>query len=58
MKHFLIQKKEITKADNGGAVVILNIKDYIDEANRQVNETNNYEQLNQTSTQQSYILKK
>ena len=35
----------ITKADKGGAVVILDIKDYIDEANRQLNDTNNYEQL-------------
>ena len=35
----------ITKADKGGAVVILDIKDYIDEANRQLNDTNNYKQL-------------
>ena len=35
----------ITKADKGVAVVILDIKDYIDEANRQLNDTNNYEQL-------------
>ena len=35
----------ITKADKGGAVVILDIKDYIDEANGQLNENNNYEQL-------------
>ena len=35
----------ITKADKGGAVVILDIKDYIDEANRQLSDTNNYEQL-------------
>ena len=33
------------KADKGGAVVILDIKDYTDEANRQLNDTNNYEQL-------------
>ena len=46
----------ITKADKGGAVVILDIKDYINEANRQLNDTNNYEQLD--FTQQSYILKK
>ena len=51
MKHFLIYKKEkrndtiIKKADKGGAVVILDIKDYTDEANRQRNDTNNYEQL-------------
>ena len=35
----------ITKADKGGAVVILDIKDYINGANRQLNNTNNYEQL-------------
>ena len=35
----------ITKADKGDAVVILDIKGYIDEANRQLNDTNNYEQL-------------
>ena len=35
----------ITKADKEGAVVILDIKDYTDEANRQLNNTNNYEQL-------------
>ena len=49
VKHFLIYKKRndiiITRADKGGAVVILGIKDYIDEANRQLNDTNNYEQL-------------
>ena len=33
----------ITKADKRGAVVILDINDYIDEANRQLNNTNNYE---------------
>ena len=35
----------ITKAGKGGAVVILDIKDYINKANRQLNDTNNYEQL-------------
>ena len=35
----------ITKADKGGRVVILDIKGYIDKANRQLNNTNNYEQL-------------
>ena len=33
----------MTKADKGGAVVILDIKDYIGEANRQLNDTNNYD---------------
>ena len=31
----------ITKADKGGAVITLNIKDYIDETSRQLNDTNN-----------------
>ena len=35
-----------TKVDKGGAVVILDIKDYIVEAYRQLNDTNNYKQLN------------
>ena len=35
----------ITKAELVGVVVILDIKDYINEANRQLNDTNNYEQL-------------
>ena len=42
-------------ADTGGAVVILDIKDYINKANRQLSDTNNYKQ---TLNQQSYILKK
>ena len=35
----------ITKAELVGVVVILDIKDYINEANRQLNDTSNYEQL-------------
>ena len=39
VKHFLIYKKRndiiVTRADKGGAVVILGIKDYIDDDNRQ-----------------------
>ena len=38
----------ITKAEKGGAVIILDIKDYIDEANRQINDTKNYKQLDPT----------
>ena len=38
VKHFLIDIN-ITKADKEGAVVILDIKDYIDKANRQLNDT-------------------
>ena len=41
----------ITKADKGGAVVILDIKDSNDEANRQLNDTNNYVQLDFDATE-------
>ena len=34
-------------------MVILDIKDYIDEANRQLNDTNNYEQLDFNPTELS-----
>ena len=32
----------ITKADKGGGVVIVDVKDYISEAERQLNNTENY----------------
>ena len=32
----------ITKADKGGATVILDVKDYVDEANRQLQDTQYY----------------
>ena len=55
MKHFLIYEKRndiiITKADKGDAVVVLDIQDYIDEANRQLNNTNSYEQLDFNPTE-------
>ena len=35
-------------------MVILDIKDYIDEANRQLNDTNNYEQLDFDPTELHY----
>ena len=36
------QKRNIIiKADKGGIVVVLDIKDYIDKANRQLNNTSN-----------------
>ena len=35
----------ITNADNGGAAVILETKDYINEANRQLNVTSSYKKL-------------
>ena len=47
MKHLIIYQNgiNITKANKGGAVVILDIKDSTDRANRQINNTNNYKQL-------------
>ena len=42
-----LQKRDeiiIAKTDKGGAVVILDSKDYIVEANRKLNDNNNYEQ--------------
>ena len=42
-----LQKRDeiiIAKTDKGGAVVILDSKDYIVEANRKLNDSNNYEQ--------------
>ena len=36
----------ITKADKGDAVVIMDVEDYIKEANRQLSGTNNYQKLN------------
>ena len=41
----------ITKADKGGAVVILNTEDYIKEANRQLNDESAYKQLNDDPTE-------
>ena len=35
----------ITKVDKGGAVVIVNVKDYIKEAERQLSNTENYRKL-------------
>ena len=47
MKHLIIYQNgiDITKANKGGAVVILDINDSTDRANRQINNTNNYKQL-------------
>ena len=36
----------ITKADKEGAVVIMEVEDYIKEANKKVSDTNNYQKLN------------
>ena len=40
-----------TKADKGGALVIIDVKDYILEANRQLNDTQFYQQLTGDPTQ-------
>ena len=40
----------ITKADKGGAVVIVDVKDYIKEAERQLNNTENYRKLQEDPT--------
>ena len=45
----------ITKADKGGAVVILDVQDYIAEAERQLNDTTSYEKLGFDPT--SYTIK-
>ena len=45
-----------TDADKGGAVVILDVEDYVKEAERQLHNTNNYKRLNPnpaTTTKQS-----
>ena len=40
----------ITKADKGGAVVIVDVKDYIKEAERQLNNTENYRKFQEDPT--------
>ena len=40
----------ITKADKGGAVVIMDVKDYISEANRQLEDTTFYKKLKENPT--------
>ena len=43
-----LQRKDdiITNSNKGGAVVIMDVEDYIKEANRQLSATNNYQKLN------------
>lgn len=36
----------ITKADKGGALVIMDVEDYITKGKRQLSDTNNYQKLN------------
>ena len=43
----------ITKADKGGAVVIIDVDDYIREANRQLNNTDFYEKIPNDPTESS-----
>ena len=40
----------ITKADKGGAVNIVDVRDYIKEAERQLNNTENYRKLQEDPT--------
>ena len=40
----------ITKAEKGGAVVIVDVKDYIKQAERQINNTKNYRKLQEDPT--------
>ena len=40
----------ITKADKGGAAVIVDVKDYIKEAERQLNNTKNYRKFQEDPT--------
>ena len=42
----------ITRADKGGAVVIIDVIDYVKEANRQLNDTNYYAELSYDPTKQ------
>ena len=39
-----------TKADKGGGIVIVDVKDYIKEAERQLNNTENYRKLQEDPT--------
>ena len=41
----------ITKADKGGATVIVNVKDYVQEANRQLQDAQYYRKLNYNPTE-------
>ena len=51
----VLQSKDdivIAEADKGGAVVILDVEDYIKEAERQLHNTENYKRLNQPNYNQ------
>ena len=41
----------ITKADKGGTIVIINVDDYIREANRQLNNTDFYKKIPNAPTE-------
>ena len=47
---------KITKAGKGGAVVFVDLKDYIKEAERQLNNTENYKKLQEDPTATSIKL--
>ena len=46
-------KTSITKANKGGAVVILDVKDYIKEVEKQLNNPENYKNFKKTQQQQT-----
>ena len=48
----LAKRKDIiiTNADKGGAVVIMDVEKYINEANRQLSDKRNYKKLEEDST--------
>ena len=46
-------KTSTTKANKGGAVVILDVKDYIKEAEKQLNNPENYKNFKKTQQQQT-----
>ena len=50
----LAKRKDIiiTNADKGGAVVIINVEKYINEANRQLSDKRNYKKLQEDPTLQ------
>ena len=49
MKELSDQEDIITKADKGGAVVIVGVKDYIKEAERQLNNSKNHRKLQEAA---------
>ena len=56
----LAKRKDIfiANADKGGAVVIMDVEKYINEANRQLSDKSNYKKLQEDPTLQHSNLKK